>query len=39
MFERRGKNLFRALIFLYRQAMSMDQSIFRNILGCYQNRN
>ena len=32
------KNLFKVLILLYGQAAS-KQSIFRNIVGCYQNRN
>ena len=39
MYERREKNLFKVLILLDGQARSMDKSIFRNIVGCYQNRN
>ena len=39
MYDRRGKNLFKALNFLYGQVTSMDKSILRNIVGCYQNRN
>ena len=39
MYNRRGKNLFKALIFFYWQATSMDKSNLRNIVGCYQNRN
>ena len=39
MYDRRRKNLFKALILLYGQATSMDKSILRNIVGCYQNRN
>ena len=39
MYNRRGKNLFKALILLYGQATSTDKSILRNIVGCYQNRN
>ena len=39
MYDRREKNLFKALILLCGQATSMDKSIFRNIVGCYQNRN
>ena len=39
MYDRRRKNLFKALILLYGQATSMDKSIFRNIAVCYQNRN
>ena len=34
MYDRRGKNLFKALILLYGQAMPMEKSIFRNIVGC-----
>ena len=37
--NKRGKNLFKALILLYGQATSIDKSMFRNIIGCYQNRN
>ena len=39
MYDIGGKNLFKALILLYGQAMSMDKSNFRNNVGCYQNRN
>ena len=39
MYDRRGKNLFKALIVLYGHATSMDKSILRNIVGCFQNRN
>ena len=39
MYDRRWKNLFEALIFFYGQATSMDKSILRNIVDCYQNRN
>ena len=39
MYDKRGKNLFKVLILSYEQATSMDKSIFRNIFGCYQNRN
>ena len=39
MYNRRGRNLFKVLILLYGQATSMDMCIFRNIVGCYQNRN
>ena len=34
MYDRRGKNLFKASILLYGQAMPMDKSIFTNIVGC-----
>ena len=37
--DRRRKNLFKALNFLYGQVTSMDKSILRNIVGCYQHRN
>ena len=39
MYDRRGKNLFKALILLYGQTTSMDKPTFRNTVGCYQNRN
>ena len=39
MYDRRGKDLFKASIFLYGQVASTDKCIFRNIVGCYQNRN
>ena len=39
MYDRRGKNLFKALILLYREATSMDKSILRNIVVSFQNRN
>ena len=39
MYDRRGKNLFKALILLYGQATTMVKSIYRNIVGCFQNRN
>ena len=39
MYDRRGKNLFKALILLYGQAAPMGKSTFRNIVGCCQNRN
>ena len=32
MYDRRGKNLFRALILLYGQAAPMGKSTFRNIV-------
>ena len=38
-YDRRGKNLFKALIILYGQETSLDKSILGNIVGCYQNRN
>ena len=37
--EDKEKNLLKALILLYGQATSMDKSILRNIVGCFQNRN
>ena len=42
MYDRRGKNLFKALILFYGQALwttSMDKPILRNAVGCYQKRN
>ena len=37
MYDRIGKNLFKALILLYGQAAPMGKSVFRNIVDCYQN--
>ena len=39
MYDRTGENLLKAFISLYGKAKSMDKSIFRNIAGCYHNRN
>ena len=39
MYGRWRKNLFKDYILLYGQAMPMDNSILRNIVGCYKNRN
>ena len=39
MYDRRGKNLFKALILLHGQETSMDKSNLRSIVVCYQNRN
>ena len=33
------KRSIKALILLHGQAMSMDKSILRNIIGCYENKN